>query len=280
MIKINCPECIKKAEGYLLKAGLSADCLNWRKEGRGDLILARDTSVVLNETWRQERRNHKRPAIWKQDHTIKLFMADQYTYHGSRNNINHLAVRNLDHNGAQHVLWCEAPDCFALTGPGAEEQIAADAEAVAARDAKEHREAFEKASNEANSRELHVYCQQIKEAFDALGIEVSASGGLTSDLSSRISISAENAAKIVAALGGIAPPRPIEPMPVWRVRYGEDDYDPLLLGARTEAGVRAYMLAHYCDERRDDGPNVPLDPAKLYIEPVPVPEKPADDEAA
>jgi hypothetical protein len=283
MIRINCPECIKKAEGFLLKAGLSADCLHWQKDSRGDLILARDTTVVLDGTWRQERRHHKRPAIWKESHRIKLVDADQHTYHGSRTAIWHLAVRNFDHQQANLVLWCDAPDCFSLAGPGAEAQIAADAEAVAARNAKEHYAAFEAARTEANKTETDGFCRQLQAAFQALGFDVSARSDFTRRRASGISMSPENAAKIVAALGGIAPPRPVEPMPVWSVRYGEnpdDDKEPMLVGARTEAAVRAHMLANYCDERRDDGPNVPLDPAKLHIEPVPVPEKPPEDEAA
>lgn len=279
MIRVTCPKCIEKAKKFLLKAGLSADCLHWDKKGRDDLIVARDTKVKLREQWRQERHNRKRPAIWKPEHRIKLIEGDQSSFY-SRSSIVHLCVRNTEHSSAQLVLWCEAPDCFTLTGPGAEAQIAADAEAVAARDAREHYAEYEKAQKEANSREIHGYCQQIEAAFSALGYDVSAHGGLVSHHANRISIDADTAGMIVAALGGLAPNRPIDPMPVWRVRYGEDDYDPMLLGARTEAGVRAHMMANYCDERRDDGPNVPLDPTKLHIEPVPMPEKPADDEAS
>ena len=284
MIRVTCPECIAKAEGFLLKAGLSADCLNWQKDSRGNLILARDTTVELRGKWRQERRNHKRPAIWTPNHRIKLFDADQYTsYSSNRPTVWHLAVRNLDHNTAEHVLWCKAPEEFSLAGPGAEAQIAADAEAVAARDAKEHYAAFEQARVEAQKTETDGFCKQIKAAFKALGFDVSASADFTRRRASGINISPEDAAKIVAALGGIAPTRPVEPMPVWSVRYGEnpgDDKEPMLVGARTEAGVRAHMLANYCDERRDDGPNVPLDPAKLHIEAVPVPVKPSEEEAA
>jgi hypothetical protein len=276
MFQITCPECIKKAEGFLLKAGLSADCLNWTQDSLSEWIVARDTTVVLNDTWRQERLHHKRPAIWRPDHRIKLYYSD------NRDAI-HLTVINFDQSKSIPVLWCASPEVFALAGPGAEAQIIADAEAVAARDAKEHYAAFEAARLEAQKTETDMISKQLQTAFAALGYDVSTLAHFYNRRASGISISPDEAAKIVAALGGIAPSQPVDPMPVWSVRYGEnpdDDDSPLLIGARTEAAVRAHVLGKYYEKGHEDDSHVPLDPAKLHIELSPVPSKPSDSDAS
>jgi hypothetical protein len=90
------------------------------------------------------------------------------------------------------------------------------------------------------------------------------------------------AARVAEALGGTVARPPAEPMPLWKVWYGdskEEDDEPRYVAARTRAGVVSHMLANYCAERRPDPePNVPLDPARLIIEDAgPDPEVPAKD---
>ena len=278
---ITCPECLEKAKAFAVGAAFAKETLNVPKDNRDGFITARGTKANLAKEWRQKRRNHKRPAIWKPDHDIVVTGGDTYA-HTSSTNVQHIAFRNRDHAHADVVLLCDAPEQLTLIGPGAEAHIAADAEVVAARDAKESFEAFTKARKEATAREVDAYCKQLKAAFAALGFKVYASGGLMSDHATRISLAPDDAAKILDALGATTARRPVDPMPVWSVRYGvepDEDKDPLLLGARNEAAVRAYMMAKYCDEHRDDGPNVPLVPEKLHItrlEDPPEPPKEAD----
>jgi len=283
MPRITCPDCLARAKGFLVPLELAKEGNHLVGKDRDGFILARDTIAELTEPWRQERVGGKRPAIWKPDHELSVFFNDSLRMSGHSQPVWHVVLRNRDNGLAQHVHLCDAPSQISLAGPGAEAHIAADRDAVAERAAKEHFDAFTTARKDATVRELDAYCKQLKAAFAALGFDVAASGGLMNRHAASIQIKPDDAAKLLEALGAPMAPRPIDPMPVWCVRYGvkpEDDTDPLVLGARNEAAVRAYMLANYCDERRDDGPNVPLVPEKLHIERIEEPAPPKKSDAA
>ena len=276
LIQVTCPACIERAAGFLVPASKNAECLRWSKEDRGVLTLARGTLPFLSQDWRQRSTSGKRVAVWRVEHNISCAATD--AYYDDRTS-HHIAIRNPQHGRSDRVWLCNAPDQIALGGPGASAHIAADAEAISARDSKERFDEVSKAREDARSREAAAFCAQIVAAFAALGFKVSAGGGFMGHHFDSISLDPDDAAKIIDAMGGAAPRKQVDPMPVWSVHYG-DDKDPMLLGARTEAGAKAWMMSHYCDERRDEGDNVPLDPDKLHIELVEDPPEPMADEDA
>ena len=261
MIRITCPECINRAKalGFAVPANQAGECLNWmsRKERKGEYILARNTTAKLDQEWRQAIPDRKRPAIWKPEHKFSI-----------RENYGHVEIVNSDLSKAPNVRLCSDNEHLTLDGPGAMAHIDNDAEAVSARDEKDRLAEIEKATKEALDKEMDNYCDQIAAGLAALGFNVNTNKGFMANYATRISFSADDAAKILEILGTPAPRRAVDPMPIWEVRYGEtpeNDDDPLILGARTESAVRAYMMSRYCDERREDGPSIPLKPEKLWI---------------
>jgi hypothetical protein len=279
---VNCPHCLERAEGFVVPMALAKEFVHASKKDRADrLILARGTKAELARDWRQKRHGKRRPVIWKPEHDIIVTSFDAWHNHES---VHHAAFRNRDRGQAHPVALCEAPELFTLIGPGAEAHIAADAEVIAARDAKEHYEAFDTARKEGTSRELDGYCKQLRAAFAALGFDVTAGGSLFSRTgdTSYINLKPDDAATIIEALGGTVARRAVDPMPVWSVRYAaepDEDKDPLLLGARNEAAVVAHMMKNYCDERREEGPNVPLKREKIHIQRIDEPPKPPEEKS-
>jgi len=236
------PSAWKKAKAFAVGAAFAKETLNVPKDNRDGFITARGTKSQPGQGVAAEgAETTTRPAIWKPDHDIVVNGRRHLRPHFQHQRPAHRVSQPRPRATLDVVLLCDAPEQLTLIGPwcrGAHRRP--DAEVVAARDAKESFEAFTKARKEATAREVDAYCKQLKAAFAALGFKVYASGGLMSDHATRISLAPDDAAKILDALGATTARRPVDPMPVWSVRYGvepDEDKDPLLLG-RSQRGRR------------------------------------------
>lgn len=278
-----CPKCLAAAEAFLVPQTLDAQTRKYGAHSDG-YLLARGTGVELRvPKWRQETSPNKKAIIWERND--KLGVSTSGSYYNERHQ-KHVTISNLSsrsHRAAGLPLCTLDPDVFGLTGPGADEHIAADAEVIAKLDAEEDVAKRTKARHAATSAEADALARQIADVLRTLNIEAEPSS--PKELFSAeprdakryyVRLSLDAAARVVAALGGMVGSLPAEPMPLWRVRYG-DDGNPIYVAARTRAGVITHMLATYCHERHDDGtPNIPLKPELLRIEEAgPDPELPA-----
>jgi hypothetical protein len=277
-----CSKCLEAAAAFLVPTHLDAQ--NRQYAIKGGYLLARGTRAELRVAkWRQETSPGSRAIVWKQGDKLGVSISGIYekSQHPRHVTISNLSSRS--HRASGLPICMLDPDVFGLAGPGADEHIAADADVVARLDATEDAAKRAKAKQAATSAEADALARQIV-AVLATTLDIEAESSSPKEMFSQeprdanryyISLSLDAAARIVAALGGTVGSLPAEPMPLWRVRYG-DDGDPIYVAARTRAGVITHMMATYCHERHDDGPNVPLKPELLRIEDAgPDPELPA-----
>jgi hypothetical protein len=302
-----CEECQRRAAGFLVPESQSAGTmknLRFREDERlDDFVLARGTGAELEEkaTFRQEPWRGKRPVIWKPEHElhVEIDTWDGWSDDEPRERVyyRHIALRNRSASRSHRAHLCDLPETFKLTGPGAEAHIAADAKVVQGVVAKLDLDKRTKARAKAESAEAEAYGQQLVAVLKTLDVEATSSsshGFLYREDSPRkpddfvVSMSLKVAARVAEALGGTVARPPAEPMPLWKVWYGEtkaEDKEPLYVAARSRPAVVAHMTATYCHERTPgDEPNVPLKPERLIIEeagPDPeVPEEDTDEKAA
>jgi hypothetical protein len=303
MQTIDCPQCIARARGFVVPVDQDAEyaehCRQWRKahreESHPDYVLARGTTVrLVPEQWRRKVADHKRPAVWKRDHVIRVGVREDWNT-PSRT---HITVSNSSHKRDQeNVRLCNAPQgMIGFDGPGADQHIAEDAQRVALVLDREDKAARDLARRKLLNSEADALSRQLEAALKALGFESANAttgwkipSGRRDDVISpeayRVSLRLPDVVRLVEALGSsVFRPNPLPP-PLWKVWYGatkNEDKKPLYLAARNRAAVVAHMTAHYChDPGDDDRPKVALKPELLIIEEAgPDPEVPeAEDKA-
>jgi hypothetical protein len=297
-----CPECLARAEAFLVPEKQDARCVEHVRfrddEKLEGYVLARDTSAELEPkaTFRQKPWHGERVVVWKPDHRLRVEVSTWDRWSDDKPPVRiyekHLRVENRDAKRGHGELLCKLPETFKLVGPGAQDHIEADAPKVAALNGKVDLKARTKERERAASAEAEAYGQQLVSVLKTLGIEATSSGSAGGFLYSddqprkpedfRVSVSLKVAARVAEALGGTVARPPTEPMPLWKVWYGEtkeEDKEPLYVAARTRQAVIVHMTGKYCHERRPgDEPNVPLKPELLTIEEAgPDPEVPAEE---
>ena len=271
---VTCEACRARAAGFLVPGKQAEECL--RRDDKEGVILARDTTALIESDWRQEEQRHNRKprrAIWRRRHALTAM-----TVSFGMDPV-HIWVSNPDNTRAQAVYLCKAPEQLVLTGPGAEAHIEADADKLARYAAERDQESRQRAVEAAQRIEWDAYGERLRAALEALGFKVSHTSGRDPIFGpAGITFRLDDAARIVEALGGdIARPHD-DPMPLWQVSYKGEDF--AYVAGRTEAAVRAYVLDKYRSSDERDGR---LDSRKLAVRPAPEPlpfPEPAEEDAA